>query len=65
MKDAEIVSFIRHFFLLPSYRLYCWKPVLGTKLLGIGIGRGLGALKGLSPQRNFAGKKSGIFTALS
>ena len=28
-------------------RLYNWKPVLGTKLLGIRIGRGLGAPKGL------------------
>ena len=26
--------------------IYHWKPVLGTKLLGFSIGRGLGALKG-------------------
>ena len=30
-----------------SEPLYHWKPVLGTKLLGFSIGRGLGALKGL------------------
>ena len=30
-----------------------WKPVLGTKLLGFSVGRGLGALKGLTPFNKF------------
>ena len=32
--------------------IYSWNPFWGTNLLGISIGRGLGALKGLSREKN-------------
>ena len=34
--------------------LYTWKPVLGGKLLGISVGRGLGALEELTAPTFFS-----------
>ena len=34
------------FLRFPTKRLYSWKPVWGTKILGTSIGRGFRALKG-------------------
>ena len=44
-------------FSVEAYLLYHWKPVLGTKLPGFSMGRGLGALKGLSFHGSFHPRK--------